>query len=99
MKRRLNEYQLLSLCFELCNMTLYALALVIVLASWTRPLPPQPLHHQHVEGGSGHSGTVYVTDVEMCMTNEIQARVMIGKFECTWSKDQSVVNITCTCLE
>ena len=25
------------------------------------------------------------------MTNEIQARVMIRKFECTWSADQSVI--------
>ena len=33
------------------------------------------------------------------MTNEIQARVMIRNFECTWSKDQSVVIITCTYLE
>ena len=65
MKCRLNEYQLLSLYFELCSMTLHALALVIVLVSWTRPLPPQPLHHQQVEGGSGHSGTVFVTDVGM----------------------------------
>ena len=52
------------------------------------------LHHQRGEGRVWpllhcFRGTGWNVD----MTNEIQM------FECTWSKDQSVVIITCTYLE
>ena len=40
-----------------------------LLVSLTRPLPPyiavDVSHHQHLEGGSSHSGIVFVTDVGM----------------------------------
>ena len=73
----------------------------VCLMYQTTPSPAlDVLHHQRREGRvwpllHGFRGTGWNVD----MTNEIQARVVIRKFECTWSKDQSVVIITCTCLE
>ena len=71
------------------------------LVSRTRPLPSAALdvwHHQHAEGPEGLATLAQFCDRRwnVNMTNEIQAWVMIRKFECTWSKDQSVVNISCT---
>ena len=75
-----------------------------VVSSLVYQTTPSPaldaLHHQRGEGRVWpllHCFRGIGWNVDM--TNEIQARVMIGNFECTWSKDQSVVIITCTCLE
>ena len=41
-------------------------SLYVPLVSRTRPLPSTALdvlHHQHTEGGAGHSGRAFVTDV------------------------------------
>ena len=53
------------------------------------------LHHQHEEGGSGHSDTVFCDPCwNLDRANEISARVMIKVLNVPRaSKDQSVVNI------
>ena len=53
------------------------------------------LHHQHEEGGSGHSGTVFCDPCwNLDRANEISARVMIKILSMPRAnKDQSVVNI------
>jgi hypothetical protein len=74
----------------------------VSLVYQTTPTPAlDVLHHQRGEGrvwpllhcfrGTGRN---------VDMTNQIQARVIFRKYECTWSKDQSVVpQLIYTCLE
>ena len=83
-----------------CVASYQAPSLVSCSYSYQTTLSPalDVLHHQsrELKGGSGHCfrGTGWTVD----MTNEIQARVMIIYFECTWSKAQieSVIIITCS---
>ena len=54
------------------------------------------LHHQHAEGGVWPLWHGFCDPCwNVNMTNQIQARAVIRNFECTWSRDQSVVIKIC----
>ena len=58
------------------------------------------LHHQPEEGGSGHSGTVFLDSCwNLDMTNEISARVMIKVLNVPRVNIIVWLTLICTCLQ